>query len=312
MTGPAPSGPAIYVPTKGQISVTDRTVLMKHPQILADALNIISMMMRRDSSSGTPRVVIVEETVNRGLSPNADVVQIDMTNRPEDRDELVAALGGPAPFDWQGQSTGRRYREWRGVLLTMPVLVWENLTPAPPASDPASDVVPSPSPVPSCSGAPADSEAACGEPGPHGPHPLGDAAPEEDTPVVIRPAAPGEDSPDPELVPADAEHWADPATAAAWRAYARARARAAFVNLRFPTPTAAVLALDKWPGRTMLTDGDVAQLASELLAIPPAPERVRPRPYVAWPVARMRAVNRNNRHGAHAVVGPVNAGPVNP
>lgn len=323
MTGPEGPAPST-VPTKGQIAVTDRTVPAFNPHILASALDVVVDLMRAD------RVVIGPE-YDTALSATIDAVRINVTACPAERDELVAALGDPQPYDWQGEG-GHQYRDWRGVLLTMPTVVYETLpgpTAAvesePPARDPAGDIgivegdsaeeqydnaaarydadeaefVPSPSPVPSCPGAPAGCEAACGEPGPHGAHALGD---EPAAVIVIRPSTPV----DPDwaeragLEPADATHWADPATAAAFRLVAVGKARLAFRGRTFTTPTGALAAIDAWQGRGMLTDGDVAQLAGELLEIPPTPNPAAARPFVRWPLVGRRRTP--GRHGTGQLI----------
>jgi hypothetical protein len=309
--------------------------------IIANALDKLSNLMQCD------RVVIGPE-YDTALSATIDAVRVNVTGCPFDRDVLISALGDPNPFDWE-TSVGDWFRDWRGVLLTMPVVVYEQLPPPsavveaePPARDPAGDIgivegntadeqrdnaaarydadeaefVPSPSPVPTCLGARGGFEADCGEPGPHGAHPLGDEPPFEvviatiDGPtVVVRPSAPMDEgwAEGAGLEPADAQHWADPKTAEAWRRYAVARARVAFNGQRFTTPTAAVAALDAWKGRTMLTDGDVAQLAGELLEIPPAPNPSEPRPFVV----RLFRPRRTGRHGVVQLVEHVTAsGPV--
>lgn len=50
------------------------------------------------------------------------------------------------------------------------------------------DTVPNPAHIPMCLGAPADLQAQCGQPGPHGPHPLGQLLPEMFPPEMF-PAA---------------------------------------------------------------------------------------------------------------------------
>lgn len=95
-------------------------------------------------------------------------------------------------------------------------------------------------------------------------------------PVILRPAGPA----DAErikaagLVQGDAQHWADPDTAAAWRRYALARAREAFARgPRFGDSAAAFRAVNEWAGREMLTADDAATIAGELTA----PEQPRGR-----------------------------------
>lgn len=289
--------------------MTDRTVLALRPDVLARALwNVSDLMLAQR--------VDFDGDFSRGVTDSRAAVVVRVTGYPVERDELIAALGDPEPYDWTGES-GRRHRDWRGELLTMHLIVTETLPepsavvePEPPASDPAGDVeqrpeeefVPSPSPVPSCPGVLADAEARCGEPGPHGAHPLGDEPPA----VVIRPASPDDAAAAiaAGLVPAGAEHYTDPATAAAWHRYAIGRARSAFKGDTFTTPAAAMRALDAWAGRRMLNEGDVAQLAGELLAIPPVPARSWPRPYVRWPLVRRTRA----RHGL--LVGIGDQGPV--
>lgn len=291
MTGPDSPAPSPVPHPKGQIAVTDRTVLPFNPQVLATALEKISRLMLAE------RVVIGPE-YDSVLSTTVDAVRIDVTGRPFDRAPIVTALGDPAPFEWQADDGW--FRDWRGVLLTMPVVVYEGfpgvLNDEPPARDTAGDaeIVPAPSPVPTCHGARGGFEGDCGEPGPHGKHPLGDEPPPlGNTTVIIEPTGPAaaEWAERAGLEPADAKHWADPETAEAFRLVARGRARLEFKGRTFTTPAAALAALDAWEGRGLLTEGDVAQLAGELLEVPATPDRVR------WPLVRGRR-RTPARHGA--------------
>lgn len=294
MTGPDHPSPA-STPTKGIPEVSDRTALTLHPDDYASALQTLSDLILSD------RVEIIPDWDSPSRPAIIDRVRIDVTACPTERDELLALIGNPVPREWASNDGTRQHRDWRGEILTMAVMITETLgeptaevDPEPTSSDPDGDaqpadpIVPTPSPVPSCEGAPANFEGDCGEPGPHGPHALGDEPPVTSAAIVLRPATPTEAAwlERIGLVQADASHYADPATAEAWRRYAMARARYEFEDRTFTTPTAALAALDAWPGREMLTEGDVSQLAGEMLAIPPAPERSRPRPYVRWPWSR--------------------------
>lgn len=246
-------------------------------------------------------------------------VVVDCTGCPEHRDEILTALGDPEPIDWAGQD-GRRFRDWRGELLTMPVLLTELLPPGgdpsaepePPAIDPAGvagpaidddptrEIVPRPSPVPQCLGAPSGFEGGCGEPGPHGPHEIGVDPPavtaDTDAGLLLE-AALGRLAvePRPIVVPfeegvpplaglerADSRSWADPTTAQSWRNYAEALASHDLIGQTFANPMAALQAVDAWPGRHMLTETGAERVAAELVAAPhlipdatPITDRVR-------------------------------------
>jgi hypothetical protein len=164
--------------------VTDRTVLELHPELIAYAFGLVAEMVLAN------RAYVASQFINEA-DRFADVLRIDVTGLPSVRDTLVAAIGDPAPHDWKGSDSDRWHRDWDGMLLNMRLTPTERLPepgaalePAPPASDPAGDVVPSPSPVPACRGAMAGYEAECGESGPHGWHPLGDEPP----PLAEQPA----------------------------------------------------------------------------------------------------------------------------
>lgn len=317
--------------------MTNRTDTLIRSDVLSRALWSLSDL------ASVSRVSLVDVFTEHSIAPTV-LVRVDVTGYPDDRDDLLAALPNARPEDWSG--THGHYREWLGTLLTMNIAVQETLPgpsapsePVPPASDPAGDapirvgehayaIVPTPSPVPACHGAPTGFEADCGEPGPHGPHPLGDEPSpyrgatdvehdddgcttcrgDEPGPVesvVLRTASPADEqyAEAAGLVPADAENWADPKTAGAWRTYAIGRARVAFLGQSFTNPTAARAALDGWRGRVMLTDGDVAMLAGELVA-PPEPRQVgRSRPFLGW-ITRSRP-GRAGRHEHVAATGPI-------
>lgn len=120
--------------------MNDRTELL--PTVLARALWTLSslLLVGRVEQGSTWR----QSTLT--LEP---VIKIEVTGYPTERDELLAAMPGATPEDWQN-SEGRTYRDWRGQLLTMSVTVQETLSPEsaaagdaePPASDPAGVIVP--------------------------------------------------------------------------------------------------------------------------------------------------------------------------
>lgn len=104
------------------------------------------------------------------------VVRADVTGRPIARDALLAGLAPiTEPDTWTGAHG--EYREWRGSLLTMRVIVTERVD-VEPAAEPAQQA----DERPTCLGSRADAVGACGENGPHGEHPIGTRAP-MDTPL---------------------------------------------------------------------------------------------------------------------------------
>lgn len=274
--------------------MTDRIALAIRTDELARGLWRVSLLMSEgkvdidDGAWGAPRVLV------------------DCTGYPEHRAEILTALGDPPAADWEGDE-GRRYRDWHGLLLTMPVTLTEqlpppgapNVEPEPPAIDPAGvamldddptgPIVPRPSPVPQCLGAPSGFEGGCGEPGPHGPHEIGVDPPavtaDTDAGLLLE-AAIGRLSvePRPIVVPfeegvpplvglerADSRSWADPTTARSWRNYAEALASHELTGQTFANPMAALQAVDAWPGRHMLTETGAERVAAQLVAAPHVP-----------------------------------------
>ena len=103
----------------------------------------------------TGKVTIIEHV---GESGNADVVNVDVTGRPELREQLAEAIiecdtyhvHEPECFPWERWTTDRG-EVWRGMvgkLLTMWVRVEEMIGNEPVASDPATVVAPIPAPAP--------------------------------------------------------------------------------------------------------------------------------------------------------------------
>lgn len=223
--------------------MTDRTESRADDVAAARGLWDVSAMMMAG------RVTVDTDWQDR----NRRVVMVDVTGYPVTRAELIAALGSPEPEDWAGE-TGARYRDWRGTLLTMRVVVTEQTIR--PASDPAGEIVPGPAPVPSCPGADEHTEGPCGEPGPHAAHELG-----------AMPAT---------TVPGTAEAWAEPGTRAAWRVYTAGRCRAALRGQTFPNLARALAAVDRWAGRGTMLEPDVQAIAAELVATPSLPALLRP------------------------------------
>lgn len=254
-----------------------------------------------------------------GYPPPTTLVCVDATACPVERDELVAAMGEPAPFEWHEDE--RTFRGWRGEVLTMQVLVQETLpgsggyplAPMPPARDPAGDQA-EPGPL-TCLGAPGGFIADCNLPGPHGPHSM-EEAPHEPPAVGVAVAADGRDS-----------------VAQSYGRYARALFVFHHSTVIFEDEAAVLASIDGWlNGRHMLTSVDIGELVRELApTIPPpvpepepAPEASpdlleqppiavgvadigRGRPYVeqqnrgAWLFRRRNARRRSGGHRANSI-----------
>jgi len=261
--------------------MSDGIALAIQPDVLARAIWQVSHL-------------IMQSRVTVETHWEHSVVTLNVTGLPEPREEILAALGQPEPHDWTGE-TGQRYREWTGHMLTMHVLVTETLppggdpgTPVSPASDPAGGIVPSPSPVPSCVGAVEGFEGECGEPGPHGPHRLGDdpgpiaGGPGERrmriVPVIL-PALPGK-TPPAGMEYAAPDAWTDPDTAAIWRHYVTAVCMKDFDGQKCTTLAMALDAVDKWPGRRLLTRAQADNIALMMVEPPEVHPRSRLTPLV--------------------------------
>lgn len=267
--------------------------------VIARALWTVSNLMLNN------RVTVAQEISDEpGTGLFFEIVRIDVFGYPTERDELLSALGAPAGREWIGE-TGARYREWRGQILTMDVCVQEmvGLGPdafGPAASAPAADTEPM-----TCLGAPGGFVGDCGQPGPHGPHPL-----DEPADVVMRPAAPV-------VGVAPAIDGRD-AVAESYARYARALFVFQHEGERFTSGAAVLRAIEVWDGRHMLTDADAGHLAAELGEPADEPVEVEPDirdeqpetpPVVARPFIEQtrsgwlfrRRVARRGRHGAHVV-----------
>jgi hypothetical protein len=140
--------------------------------VLSRALEIISALMLGRKVD----VVNVFDSSTIGSEP---LVHVDVTGRPDWRDELLAGIDAGEPEEWRGEHGA--WRDWRGTILTMRVLVTEQLDAAGSAI-PAVDFALQPT-VGICLGAPAGYEADCGHVGPHGEHPIT----EPPAPIVIEP-----------------------------------------------------------------------------------------------------------------------------
>jgi hypothetical protein len=247
--------------------------------VIARALWTVSNLMLNN------RVTVAQEISDEpGTGLFFEIVRIDVFGYPTERDELLSALGAPAGREWTGD-TGARYREWRGQILTMDVCVQEmvGLGPdafGPAASAPAADAEPM-----TCLGAPGGFVGDCGQPGPHGPHPLDEQpsttgrlvsdGPEPwalrydlDGPPVLRPAVPV-------VGVAPATDGRD-AVAESYARYARALFVFQHEEERFTSGAAVLRAIEVWDGRHMLTDADAGHLAAELGEPVDEPAEVEP------------------------------------
>ena len=245
-----------------------------------------------------------------GLTPAGTIVAVlvNVTDRPSSRDIFLSALerGDPlfsidgmptvygGPIEWTG-STGLTYREWHGQMLTMSLIVSERVfdTPAPAASDPATDAAQS---MPDFTGP-------YYVPGNSGPgFTPAPAPPVDHTQPVDEPAAAGRVRM--ALVNQSAEALrakyaatpgvtvVDEAEASeAWSQYARIRALKEFRGTEFATLADALTALNVWPGRDMLEEADALAVAQQLVqpsAVPPdvpaeqAAARGRLLPLLPW------------------------------
>lgn len=100
-------------------------------------------------------------------------VAVSTTGNPAARDALLCGMTDvEPPYEWQGSHN--RYRDWRGYLLLMPVLVSERIDRVMP--DTAAEL-PEQVDRPMCFGVPEGYRSTCLRPAPHGPHPFDEPEP---------------------------------------------------------------------------------------------------------------------------------------
>lgn len=101
------------------------------------------------------------------------VVAVSVSGHPAARDALLAGMTEREPaYEWEGSHD--RYRDWRGYLLMMPVLVSERIERVMP--DAAAELPESVDRA-MCFGVPEGHSSTCPRPAPHGPHPHDEPAP---------------------------------------------------------------------------------------------------------------------------------------
>lgn len=284
--------PFTYPDERIELAMSDRTEVL--PTVLARALWTLSNLLL----SGRVELANVWHESRKIFEA---VVRIDVTGYPAEREELLGALPDAEPEEWQ--SGTRAYRDWRGVLLSMNVVVSETLAEAgapsqsiPAASDPAATMV----------WVGGDDEEAVvlpvgpGLSGPGGKFPQqaldmpcevtsdGWICPPDADPehvhqtalpepssrweTVARTLAPGKSTRElsaryadvPGVVVVPGLNNDEDGLYAAWSRYARAKCLHDFAGRRFATVDAAVTAINLWPGRDMLETTDVLYCAARV------------------------------------------------
>jgi hypothetical protein len=224
-----------------------------------------------------------------GVTTAGRVVEVTVTGQPAARDALIAGMTEiEGPTEWQGNHYA--YRDWRGYVLTMPVLVTERVNLAMP--DAIGELVEQVD-QPMCYGVPEGYRSNCRRPAPHGPHPIeSPGAPAADIRPVLElvlderfgkargPVAPIEVIGQPDqsveeltarfanvagVVIVPGEPVDDGSVDAAWSRYARRRAQHYFGAKRFSTIGDARDAVRYWPGWDVLTPDDREAVAASLV-----------------------------------------------
>lgn len=299
MSGPAQPTRS-PIPTKGSFAVTESTSTPRPtPAMLARALRLISSML---ITARAELVQVWHSEYGGPLRVGQTVVRLNVTDFPDERDTILKAMDHSGPHLWVGAS-GMHYREWRGVLLTMDVVVSERtfgerpvtrveVEQAPPARDPAGVA------------APTEHRIEPGNSGPGGPLPRPPADRDDMMMTILTgtgpwppaaidvPREPGQSTaalqakyagiPGVTVVPGNPQPEAGTAAeaAAAWRRFAMAKAvHELSPRGPFPDLTEALTAVNCWHGRDMLEPVDALDVAGQLVepGAPPVPPEVAQR-----------------------------------
>lgn len=270
---------------------------MSNPTDRPPAIDVVAKALWVLSHLVLLRRIDVTEIWHSQPAMSETVVHTDITGYPMYRDALLDAIGAGPPEVWSG--VHGRWRDWRGNLLTMRLLITEQLA----DEDGAIPALVDEQPVAEGWFEPGNSGPGVGRPGvkfgltPDEPDESpGDEGVKTDvTPdaALPRPApnshaellalvdeteehppadGPGEDTRDlmeryagvasVVVVPGPSS---DEAVHAAWSDYARARALCDLDGRTFPSKAEALTAVNAWPGRDMLEPDDADAVAAQLV-----------------------------------------------